>query len=222
MHTTKVTKAAKAARAAKAPKGKPAVRAYNSELRREHAERTRERVLDALGERVRCGDRELSYAVLAKQARVSVPTIYRHFPERADLIRAYIARLEAALGEPPFSEEDDLGERVRSFFRRFDDPDDVVRKGRLGVMWEISRVGTVPRRRAGFEALVDRRCPGLSANDKGMLVDACVVLVSSAAAEAFHGYLGLTAEQTADRVLFALEALLEHGRAMGKKKGARR
>jgi AcrR family transcriptional regulator len=194
------------------------VRAYDSALRREQAEQTASRILDALSERLRRGDRELSYATVAKQARVSVPTVYRHFPTRADLFRALVAREEAS--STPIHELDpsDLDAPLRSFFRRFDDPDDIVRKGRLSVMWELSRAGTVPRRRAGIEALVDARCPGLPEPERTYLVDTCVVLVSSATGEAFRGYLGLDGDGTADRVLFAIEALLASGAATAKRR----
>lgn len=197
------------------------MRAYESVLRREQAEQTSARIVDALLERLRQGDRELSYAVLAKQAGVSVPTVYRHFPTRGDLFRALLAREEAKSSAPRELDLDDLDTPLRTFFRCFDDPDDFVRTGRLGVMWELSRAVTVPRRRAGMAELVEARCPGLPEPVRTHLIDACTVLVSTATGEAFRGYLGLNGDETTDRVLFALEALLDRGAAITReqKKG---
>lgn len=194
-----------------------AKRTYNSELRKEHAEKTAERVLDALGERVRLGDRELSYAAIAKQARVSVPTVYRHFPTRGELVRAFIARQERGLLPSGGVESLSIEEGVRRFFGRFDDSDDLMSAGRPGQMWELSRLGTVPRRRAMLEARVDAECRGLGEPERTWLVDTLVVLFSSATGEAFRGYLERSGAETAERVLFAMEALLRHGKALAKK-----
>lgn len=201
---------------------RPSPRSYNSDLRKEHAQQTAERILEAVLERVRLGDRELSYAAVAKQARVSLPTVYRHYPTREDLIRAVVAQQEAKVPVSPSLDLASLDGAIRTFFRRFDDPDDVVRAGRLSVMFEISRVGTIPRRRAAVEALVDVECPGLAQPERTWLVELIVVLVSSAVGEAFRGYLDRSGDETADRVMFAIDALIAHARTLAKKKEKKR
>ena len=61
---------------------------YNSPLRAEQKERTHERILEAAAEQLlQEGLEELSLPRAAKRARVSVPTVYRHFPTQEALMR---------------------------------------------------------------------------------------------------------------------------------------
>ncbi|HWO15009.1 MAG TPA: TetR/AcrR family transcriptional regulator [Polyangiaceae bacterium] len=64
-------------------------RDYDSSGRREEAERTRARILEAASELLRTVRPEnLSYADIAERSEVAVRTVYRHFPEPVDLLRA--------------------------------------------------------------------------------------------------------------------------------------
>ena len=100
---------------------------------------------------------------------------------------------------------------VNRFFRRFDDPSDPMfgmRRLRPSLAWEFSREVTVPRRQEWAAAIIDAHCPGLSVVDRQRFSDLVVVLVSSSLGEAMVGYLGRSGAETADRVQWALEALL--------------
>src|ERR671927_1145178 len=67
---------------------KGATRTYNSPLRAEQMEQTRERILEAAAEQLlEEGLEELSLPRAAQRARVSVPTIYRHFPTKEALMQ---------------------------------------------------------------------------------------------------------------------------------------
>lgn len=185
-------------------------REYRSELRAEQARATRERILDAALELLRSGAREMSYASLAKTARVSVPTIYRHFPTRPELFEAIYVRTEAT-GVSTQEVEQDFHGSLRKFFARFDDPEGVhARATRLNAVWEFSRATTVPRRKAWCEATISRQLPGLPEPQRTLLLDLCVVLLSSAMVEAHRGYLDRSGVETAERVQFALDALFAH------------
>src|SRR2546423_10106316 len=64
-------------------------RVYRSSLREERATQTRERILDGLVQVLaRNGIAELSIPLIARQAGVSVPSVYRYFPTKRDLITA--------------------------------------------------------------------------------------------------------------------------------------
>src|SRR5262245_18044833 len=64
-------------------------RVYRSHLRDERAAQTRERILDGLVQVLaRNGIAELSIPLIAKEARVSIPSVYRYFPTKRDLITA--------------------------------------------------------------------------------------------------------------------------------------
>src|SRR5438874_6187022 len=64
-------------------------RIYRSPLRDERAVQTRERILDGLVQVLaRNGIAELSIPLIAREARVSIPSVYRYFPTKRDLITA--------------------------------------------------------------------------------------------------------------------------------------
>jgi AcrR family transcriptional regulator len=64
-------------------------RVYRSPLRDERAIQTRTRILDGLVQvMARNGIAELSIPLIAKQAGVSIPSVYRYFPTKRDLITA--------------------------------------------------------------------------------------------------------------------------------------
>jgi len=64
-------------------------RAYDASGRREEAERTRERIVEAASKLLhRVRPESLSYGDVAELSGVAVRTVYRHFPETTDLLRA--------------------------------------------------------------------------------------------------------------------------------------
>lgn len=196
------------------PKDEP--RSYRSELRADQARATRARIIDAVKTLIGEGNRELAYTQIAKAARVSVPTVYRHFPTRPELFEGLYAAVELTQvpTDASFSDADML-HYVRAFFQRFDDPDGVYAKStRLNAMWEFSRATTVPRRRALLDAYIANRAPHLEEPQRTWLLDLGVVLFSSAMSEAMRGYLDRTGVETADRVLFAFDALFTHANSL--------
>ena len=86
---------------------------------------------------------------------------------------------------------------------------------------EMRRAVTIPRRRKEVEAHLDRELPGLPARERRVLSDLLVVLFSTATLEVFRMYLNASADVTADRIGYAVEALLEHARSSGAKRGRR-
>lgn len=71
-------------------------RTYRSELRLAQAAATRHRILDAITALMKDRPDQLSIAGIARAARVSLPTVHRHFPTRRDLFEAYSLRVEGA------------------------------------------------------------------------------------------------------------------------------
>lgn len=176
--------------------------------------------MDSVRAMIGRGDKTMAFAAIAREARVSVPTIYRHFPTRPELFEAIYLDAERHAG--PRADDlraliDPVARRrmLRRFYARFDDPGDLyLRASRLNAVWEFSRAATVPRRRALMAAWVDERVPTLSEPQRTWLIDLAVVMVSSATAEMMRGYLDRTGAETADRVEFALQALLAHAEAL--------
>src|SRR6516164_4208903 len=64
-------------------------RTYRSPLRDERVIQTRERILEALVQVLaRNGIADLSVPLVAREAQVSIPSVYRYFPTKKDLFAA--------------------------------------------------------------------------------------------------------------------------------------
>lgn len=195
------------------------VRAYRSKLRDDQAKATRELILAGMFALIRQGHVDISYRDLAKQVGVSLPTVYRHFPTREALIAELRLYGEAHSGSlPKRFDRASLAEYSKLFFGAFDEPDGQFSGvGRLVNTWDLSRTITVPRRRRDFAAILDDLAPGLPDPERTRLLDLCVVLLSSAAGEAFRGYLGRTGAETSEIVKLGLEAIFNHAAGLTPK-----
>jgi AcrR family transcriptional regulator len=72
-------------------------RSYDNAFRREQAERTRERILEAMIDQLGQGRQDFSAADVAAAAGVSQRTVYQYFPDREAQIDAVTAALEERL-----------------------------------------------------------------------------------------------------------------------------
>lgn len=105
--------------------------AYDSPLRRQQAERTRQLILQSLAEQLAdTGLRDFSVARVARRAGVSVRTVYHHFPDRDALLDALVEWLHQALEltELPVPQRvADLPGHVERLYSVFDSHEDLVR-----------------------------------------------------------------------------------------------
>jgi AcrR family transcriptional regulator len=197
-------------------------RVYKSPLRQEQAAATRERIVEAFLAEVRSGASELSVPALARRARVSVPTVYRYFPTRTALFESVVGEIEKTMPGPPPSVSDDFRPNVRGFF---------VRQAQIrekygafadsALLWQMRREITVPRRRAYVEQITARILPELREPERTWFVDLVVVMVSSMMSGALAEYVGAVGDGAADRIEWALDALIAHAKktkTKGRKK----
>ncbi len=201
-------------------------RTYESELRREQAAATRSRIVDAFLEELKDGASEVSIPSVASRARVAVPTVYRHFPERAELLREAVATAEARLGPLPPPDPGDPEAQIRAFFGRRAAMEAQF-PGMISspLVWAIRREVTIPARRKYVDAVIARRAPNATEPERTWLSDLLVVLVSSVTAKALEDYVGVTGDAAADRVLWAIDAMFERadrGAASANTKGRKR
>src|ERR687891_2320278 len=102
---------------------KRATNTYSSPLRDEQKQRTHERILEAAAEQLlEEGLEELSLPRAAQRARVSVPTIYRHFPTKEALMQEltdWVGR-KLRLSEMPGS-VDEFTDYVPRLFAHYDE-----------------------------------------------------------------------------------------------------
>jgi AcrR family transcriptional regulator len=104
-------------------------RSYESPLRAEQMDRTREKLIAAGVDIVaEAGGEELTVRLVAARAGVSVPTAYRHFPDRDALVSAMALWVNEKIGgvDVPRSFEDATA-WIRQIYARFEINDRLMR-----------------------------------------------------------------------------------------------
>ena len=192
-------------------------RSYDSPLREEQAEVTRQRILDALVRTMGKGVAGLSVPAVAAEAGVSVPTIYRRFRTKADLVAAlapYLSR-KTGLMEVPDVGSDDLGALARELYRRNETMDAEVRAAMASQLGQEVRRRTMPDRVNLIKKAVAERVPGVTGAELDRLTRVLLILMSSATMRAYKDYLGMNATDAAEDVAWVagiLQRSLRRGR----------
>ena len=186
-------------------------REYRSQLRAEQAEGTRWRILDAAVRVMARGLASVSIPAVAREAGVSVPTIYRHFATKPDLLAAVYPHIvrRAGLHElaPPRS-VDDLRDGVRTYFERTDSFDDLARAAMASPAAEESRRLNMPDRLAMFRQLAASIEPKLADVDRDRIARLLVILTGSASLRMWRDHLGSSVDEAANDVEWVVRAAI--------------
>jgi AcrR family transcriptional regulator len=182
-------------------------RAYDSELRAEQADATRRKILDALVRTMGRGVAGLSIPAVAREAGVSVPTVYRHFKSKAALVAALSSHLAGRTGlmDPSMLEGSDLPAIVHEMFRRNAGMDAEVRAALASELGQEARRRMMPQRVALARKTIAERVGGLTGDDLDRFTRVFLILTSSATMRAYKDYLGMDASQAAKDVAWAVE-----------------
>jgi AcrR family transcriptional regulator len=186
-------------------------RTYRSELRAEQAEETRARILGATVRVLGRGEATLSIPAVAREAGVSVPTVYRHFGSKADLVGSVYPHLMRRAGidhlvTPHTAEE--FGHMVRTLWRKLDELGDEGRAVMVSPAAEEARRANMPSRIEASRRLITEVAPGASAADRERISRIMLILSSSAGLRAWLDYFGVTVDEAADDVDWTLRTLL--------------
>lgn len=191
-------------------------RTYRSELRAQQAEETRARILDATVRVIAGGLAYVSIPAVAREAGVSVPTIYRHFATKRDLLAAVYPHGARRAGldklVPPRS-LDELRDGVREYFDRTDSIDDLTRAAMAGPASEEVRRLNIPTRLAVFRRLADSVEPKLTEGDRDRIARLLMILTTSAALRMWRDHLGLSVDEAADDVDWVVRAAISSATA---------
>ncbi len=186
-------------------------RAYQSRLRADQAEATRARILDATVRVMAGGVASVSIPAVARQAGVSVPTIYRHFGTKSDLLAAVYPHLAGRAGlddlAPPSSVEE-FREMVRTIFERIGSFGDLARAAIASPAAEEARQVTMPRRFAMSRRLAATVVPDARIADRDRIARLMVVLTTSSAMRVWRDHLGSTVDEAADDIEWVLRAAI--------------
>jgi AcrR family transcriptional regulator len=184
---------------------------YQSPLREEQAQRTGERILEALATHLaEQGWETFSIARVAARAGVSEPTVYRHFPNREAMLAALTTWIEQRVAFPatPTSIED-LPVLAHALFDHFQANAPLVRAHlHSGVGREVHESGQRGRDRrvlamgaAGFDHLPP---------DEARAVAAMIrVMLSSESWDTMTGRLGVDPAAASAAVSWAAQILVE-------------
>src|SRR5438067_7787801 len=99
------------------------VRRYSNAWRQRQAAQTRDSILNAVAQVLAGGLADLSVPAIAREAGLSVRTIYRHFPTKRDLLIALGEHMDQQAGYkmvPLPRTPDDLAQTVRDAYRQAD------------------------------------------------------------------------------------------------------
>jgi AcrR family transcriptional regulator len=185
-------------------------KSYQSHLRQDQMQRTREQILEGLIRTMASGIAEFSIPAVAREARVSIPTVYRYFRTKRKLIEAlggYLAeKIGANTTQLPRSPEE-LATAVREMFVRSDGFDEVLRAASVSELGKEFRKDVLPARMKIIEDALAPVAAQFNETDWTHLRNIVLVLSSSAMIRAFKDYLDLSGEEAADNVTWAILTL---------------
>lgn len=190
-------------------------RSYRSELREQQSVATRERILDATTRVLAKGLAEVTVPAVAREAGVSVPTVYRHFGTKRDLLAALQPHLQRRAGidriAPPDS-IDALRGTLVALIGGMEGLDDVARAALASPAGEEVRRIHAPNRFRLGRTIVDGVAPELPEADRDRVARLLLVMTSSSALRMWREQLGRSVEEIADEIDRAVRAVIASAR----------
>ena len=195
-------------------------RTYDSPLRRENAQRTRKRILDAAAS-VITEDGDFVVAQVAKRAGVSVRTFYHHFPDREAMLDALGEWLAEELGYPRPEWPKDLAafaDETVAMAKRLSADGDKMRVFFSTPVGQAARRQARARRLEYLRQLADAELVGVDPQTAEWAVVIIHLLASSRTWLAMQDDAGFDVSEAAEAVGWAIKSLLQSlkGQASGE------
>jgi len=186
-------------------------RSYRSSLRQAQAAATHDRILEGLVRTMAEGVSELSIPAVAREADVSVATVYRHFPTKEALLQElpdYFARQSGMdrqwVVPATWAEYEGMVHRLYGAYGRFDDI------ARAAIVSQVAREA----KRAQLEARIEFAraslasvAPELGAAALERVARLSLVLVTSSTFQ-WYSSLGLSPDEAAEHALWAIKSAI--------------
>lgn len=195
-----------------------AKRSYNSEQREQQKQKTRTRILEGLIAVMADGLVEVSIPAVAEASGVSIPTIYRYFPNKSALMAAPPIYLAQKIGAPPLNPEPDLASYLNAlneFYARADNIDATMQAAAMSEAAVNLRRTTRPDRLEMIEQMLRPYTTHLPPAEQEKLRNVVLVLATSAVMKAFTDYLDLSWEEAARQATWAIDMLVKGVAATG-------
>jgi AcrR family transcriptional regulator len=184
-------------------------RRYESPLRADQSERTREKVLEALAAQLADARDEFSISKVAKRAGVSTRTVYHYFPNRESQVDALASWIEQRTGGamPLPTSARDLPALVERLYRRFFEHEQILRAQlALGIARDV-RARRREKTGSAIEACV--RATRVPADDIPAVGVLMRHLISGNAALAMMDDLGLDGPTTLKVTAWAVRVIVD-------------
>ena len=191
------------------------VRPYQSELRQQQADDTRSRILDATIRVMARGIASLSIPEVAREAHVSVPTVYRHFGSKDELLAAihpHVARRVGLDTVPDPVTLDNLRDSVLAYFDRLAGYSALDLAAVASPVGDEVRHATMAHRLKRLSRFADAVQPPLPKADRDRITRLLVVLTASASLRMWRDHLGASVEQAADDIVWVMRASIAASR----------
>jgi hypothetical protein len=193
-------------------------RAYNSPLREQQAEQTRERILQAMAKVLEDASlQEVTFSALAKAAQVSERTVYRHFPNKEELDQAFWWWVNKQIGMTHYPETpEELLSMPPVVFEGFDRYEPMIRAHIRSAAGEELRAKQVPGRQAAYKKMLGPLLDGLQPKQQQQALAVIQLLFSPRAWDSMKENWGLSGKQAGQASAWAINVLLDHLRANQK------
>jgi AcrR family transcriptional regulator len=186
-------------------------RTYRSDLRAEQAEETRGRILDAALRVMTTGVASLSIPAVAREGGVSVPTVYRHFGTKAELLAAMYPHAARRSGLDRLALPTSIGDlrpSLRAFFEHVDAMGDMERAAMASPIADEVRHATMKGRFERIRRIGDTIDPPLSKADQDRITRLLVILTSSGSLRMWRDHLGSSVDEAVDDIDWFLKAAI--------------
>ena len=188
------------------------VRLYDNSHRAAQAAQTRELILDALVRVMARGVADLSMPAVARESGVSLRTVYRHFPTKRDLLAAMDTHFERRMGYSltPYPRDlDELAANIRRYFRALDDMDATTRAAWSNqITSEVRDAAGLPAKLQALATALEPLAGALGDRERAHLFNIVATLFSRYTLQRLQDDLGITAEEAAESVVWAIQTLV--------------
>jgi AcrR family transcriptional regulator len=188
-------------------------------LRERQMAATREEILDVAMEMLGGGaDQGFSHEAIAAAAGMGARTVYRHFPDRAQLMQALWVRLREQTKTRFPTREEEIVAFIRAAFHEFDEREPLIR----AVL--NSAAGTEVRERGGaegrpaFAQSLGSLLAGCSANERARIIAVFIAIYSAPFWQLLKDRGGLSGPEAQEAAAWAMQTLINSLRTDGKGK----